>query len=147
MSGQRIVLMSLKEKPYRDIVCGRKLYEFRTRYTRDESVAFIYVTRDVKAVCGLVFFDRPIVGTDQEIAGLSENMNPGSYSYMMDYFSKGTGFAIPVKKVLEITPVPLEQIRQEVDGFVVPQSWYYLDTEGKENLLQVLKEKGEIDFL
>ena len=89
--SKRMVLMSLKEKPYRKILCGDKKYEFRTRYTKEESIAFIYVTKEVKAVCGIIFFDKPIIGIAEEIAQISEKENPGSYSYMIDYFKGGTG--------------------------------------------------------
>ncbi|MCH5251488.1 MAG: hypothetical protein J1F22_00820 [Lachnospiraceae bacterium] len=144
MSEKRLVLMSLKEKPWREILSGKKKYEFRTRYTASETIAFIYVSREVKAVCGIIFFGKPVIGSAEEISRLSEEINPGSYSYMMEYLSKGTGYAIPVKKVVEIKPISLETIRQKAERFVVPQSYYYLDTEKKKKLLEVLVELGEI---
>ncbi len=42
---KRYVLMSLREKPYKEILSGKKKYEYRTRYTNNETVVFIYVSQ------------------------------------------------------------------------------------------------------
>ncbi len=145
MNSKRIVLMSLKEKPYEKILAGKKPYEFRTRYVKGETIAFIYVTGKVKKVKGIIYFDKPIVGRAEEISQLSEDINPGSYPYMMEYFKKGTGYAIPVKKIVEIEPISLDKLRKSFEGFVVPQSYYYLDMEEKRDLLEVIKKLGNVE--
>ncbi len=143
MEKKRFVLMSLREKPWRKIVSGEKRYEFRTRYPEAETMAFVYVTRAVKKLCGIILFDRPVAGTAEEISAISERENPGSYEAMMEYFFKGKGYAIPVRRVMEFAPVSLEEIREKFPDFVVPQSYYYLDVEGKERLLEFFMKKSQ----
>jgi len=144
---KRYVLMSLREKPYRKILSGEKKYEYRTRYTNQETVAFIYVSQSVKKVCGIIFFDKPIVGNTEEMSRFSEKHNPGSYSVMKEYFKKGTGYAIPVKKVIEFSPISLSKIKEHFPNFVVPQSYYYLDTQEKKELLEFLLREANLQSM
>lgn len=140
---KRYVLLSLREKPYKEILCGEKKYEYRTRYSNQETVAFIYVSQTIKKICGVILFDKPIVGNAEEISCLSEESKPGSHSVMKEYFKNGTGYAIPVKKVIEFVPISLNRIKSIFPNFVVPQSYYYLDTTEKRELLEfILKESG-----
>lgn len=143
----RYVLMSLREKPYKEILSGKKKYEYRTRYTNKETVAFIYVSQSVKKICGIIFFDKPIVGSTEEMSLFSEKHNPGSYSVMMDYFKKGIGYAIPVKKMIEISPISLSKIKDNFPNFVVPQSYYYLDTQEKKELLEFLLRESNLQSI
>lgn len=140
---RRCVLLSLKEKPYKEILSGEKKYEYRTRYSDEETVAFIYVSQTIKKICGVIFFDKPIIGTDEEISCLAEKYKPGSYSVMMEYLKNGIGYAIPVKKVIEFSPISLSKIQSNFPDFVVPQSYYYLDTKEKKDVLDfIINESG-----
>lgn len=132
-------LMSLREGPFNEIVAGTKKYEFRTRYLRVPTIAFIYVSGTVRSVKAVIEFDRPIIGSCKEIAAISEECKPGTYDSIMSYLRGKTGYAIPVKRVMPIKPVSLASLRTVFPGFVVPQSYYILNK--KPALLQYLIER------
>lgn len=121
------VLMSLREEYYDAIVKGEKTFEYRTRYLKGPSTAFIYISKTKKSIVAKIEFDSPIIGTAEEISSLAEKENPGCYNNMMDYFSKGTGYAIPILSITKIDEVKLEDLKKQFPNFVVPQSYYILD--------------------
>ena len=84
----------------------------------------------------------PIIGTDKEISEISEKERPGSYAGMMEYLQKGTGYAIPVLKLIEIEPVSLDELQKRFDSFVVLQSYYMLNR--KKYLLDYLLSRAHI---
>ncbi len=142
MDTNKYVLLSLQEKPYEEIKAGKKFFEYRTRYQKCPTIAFIYVSHKVKCIKAMIEFDEPIIGTDIQISSLSEKIKPGSYDGMMKYLSKGTGYAIPIRRFIEIEPVSLAELREKFGSFVVPQSYYMLNQ--KEELLKFLLEKKHL---
>lgn len=130
------VLMSLQEKYYNEIKAGKKQYEFRKRYCKGRTTAFIYISKKIKAIKGIITFDEPIYGSAEEISALSEKINPNSYSGMMDYLDKGKGYALPIIEICGIKEVSLEELRRRFKGFAVPQSYYLLNK--KPDLLHFL---------
>lgn len=138
----RYVLLSLREGPYNEIRSGVKKYEYRTRYLKEPTIAFVYVSQKVKAIKAFIEFDPPIVGSDKKISQLADQIKPGCYTIMMEYFKNGVGYAIPVNKMVEFEPISLEELRNRFPGFVAPQSYYLL--EKKEELLRFLLERAKV---
>lgn len=54
--------MLLSMKPYwRDkIMSGEKIYEYRTRFTDEEVIAFLYVSKPVYAVTGILYLGKKL---------------------------------------------------------------------------------------
>ena len=134
--NQHYILMSLLEQPFKDIVSGKKIYEYRTRYSKVPTTAFIYVSRTLRQICGVIDFDVPIIGASEEICKLAEKHQPGSSDNLMAYFRKGIGYAIPVKSARLIEAVDLSSLRELFPDFVAPQSYYLLNC--KRALLEYL---------
>lgn len=139
------VLLSLQEQPYLDIKSGVKIYEYRTRYQKVPTTAFVYVSHKVKKIMGIIEFDTPIIGSAEEISLISERIKPGSYDVMMEYMKNGVGYAIPVKQLTEIEPVTLEELRSRFKGFAVPQSYYLLNN--KKELLEFLLSRKHLNTI
>ena len=136
-------LMSLQEKYYNEIKAGKIRYEFRKRYCKGRTTAFIYVSKKIRAIKGIITFGEPIYGSSEEISALSERINPNSYSGMMDYLDKGKGYALPIIEICDIKEVSLEELRKNFKGFVVPQSYYLLNK--KPDLLRFLLDQKIIE--
>lgn len=133
------VLLSLLEEPYNQMLSGEKRYEYRTRYLKAPTTAYVYISRTKKKIVAKIEFDTPIIGTAEEIATLAEKEQPGHYDRKMEYFHGGTAYAIPIKKIIPLEEVSLEELRKVFPDFVVPQSYYILDK--KPELLNYLKSK------
>ena len=138
----KCVLMSLREEYYNAMLDGRKHYEYRTRYLKEASNAYIYISKTKKSIVAKIKFGEPIIGDAQTIATISEQEEPGSYNGMMDYLYNNIGYAIPIEEITPIEEVPLSELKHNFPNFVVPQSYYILDK--KPELLSFLKSKERI---
>ena len=138
----KCVLMSLREEYYDAILEGKKHYEYRTRYLKEESEAYIYISKTRKSIVAKIKFGEPIIADANTIALLAEHEEPGSYNGMMEYLYNNIGYAIPVEEIDPIEEVSLSELQQQFPNFVVPQSYYILDK--KPELLFFLDSKERV---
>lgn len=136
--NKKTLLLSLREEYYNKMLDGTKKYEYRTRYPKEETEAYIYISKTKKQIVAKIDFGKPIIGSKEEIANLSEKEDPGSYKDMLEYIHD-KGYAIPVEKITKIKPVSLEELKTKFKNFTPPQSYYILDK--KEDLLEFLKRR------
>jgi predicted transcriptional regulator len=135
----RTYLLSIKPDPFSALVDGRKKHEFRRKFSHiNEGFRVVfYVSRPVKAICGIGTFDKPVFAT---IARLIELIKTHRYSSPQNLkrYLEGLemGFALPIKKVKTIKPVLLEQIRAIIPGFNPPQSYCSLDSQKCSKLIR-----------
>ncbi len=139
----KCVLMSLREEYFIAMLEGRKNYEYRTRYLKEASDAYIYISKTKKSIVAKIRFGKPIVGDAKTIATIAEQEEPGSYNGMIEYLHNNIGYAIPIEEITLIEEVPLSELQQKFPDFVVPQSYYILDK--KPELLSFLEAKERID--
>lgn len=130
------MLMSLRETPHKNILSGKKTYEFRSRFTKGESLAFIYVSNTVREIQSVIYFGEAIRGNAEALSVFDNDTN--SFEGLDAYFHHGEGCAIPVKGIWRLNPIKLSTLKKHFDGFVVPQSYYWLDN--KPELLNMLLE-------
>lgn len=135
------VLLSLREEYFNQILAGIKKYEYRTRYLKEETVAYIYISKTLKKIIAKIEFGIPIVGTAKDIATIAEKEQPGCYKKMLDYMYNDIGYAIPIKKIVQIEEVSLKELKNNFSDFVPPQSYYILDK--KPELLKFLNSRCE----
>lgn len=139
----KCVLMSLREEYYNAMLDGRKHYEYRTRYLKEASDAYIYISKTKKSIVAKIKFGEPIIGDAQTIATIAEQEEPGSYNGMMEYLYNNIGYAIPIEEITPIEEVPLSELQQNFPNFVVPQSYYILDK--KPELLSFLESRERVE--
>ena len=139
----KCVLMSLREEYYDVMLEGRKHYEYRTRYLKEASDAYIYISKTKKSIVAKIKFGEPIIGDAQTIATIAEQEEPGSYNGMMEYLYNNIGYAIPIEEITPIEEVPLSELQQNFPNFVVPQSYYILDK--KPELLSFLESRERVE--
>lgn len=135
------VLMSLREEYYEAMLEGRKHYEYRTRYLKEESEAYIYISKTKKSIVAKINFGEPIIGDAKTIALIAEKEEPGCYNAMLEYLSNNIGYAIPIKKITPIEEISLNELQQQFPNFIAPQSYYILDK--KPELLSYLNKKNK----
>ena len=139
----KCVLMSLREEYYNAMLEGRKHFEYRTRYLKGASEAYIYISKTKKSIVAKIKFGEPIIGDANTIALIAEQEEPGSYNGMMEYLYNNIGYAIPVEEIVPIEEVSLNELQQQFPNFVVPQSYYILDK--KPELLSFLESRKRIE--
>ena len=50
----RITLMSIREEYYYEILKGEKHFEYRKKYCKEESLAYIYISKTKKEIVGKI---------------------------------------------------------------------------------------------
>ena len=75
----------------------------------------------VKCISGIIRFDTPLIDSPEE-----EEQKPGNCKPVIEYLSRyKLGYAIPNRKVTEITPVSLASLQSKYN-FTPPQAFLYL---------------------
>lgn len=137
--NKKTILLSLREEYFKQMVDGSKKYEYRTRFLKEETLAYIYISKTLKKIVAKIEFGKPIIGDAKTIATIAEKEQPGCYQDMIDYMYNNIGYAIPVKKIIPIEEINLDEIKKAFPDFAAPQSYYILDN--KPDLLEYLNNK------
>jgi len=138
------VLMSLREEYYNAMLDDRKHYEYRTRYMKEESEAYIYISKTKKSIVAKIKFGKPIIGDAKTIAAIAEQEEPGCYEKMLEYLYNNIGYALPIEEIIPIEEISLTELQQQFQNFVAPQSYYMLDK--KKELLSFLESRRKIEL-
>ena len=119
----RIMLLSFKPDVYRRVVTGEKIFEHRKVFPDEPVIAYLYVSAPVKAITGIMKLDNKI-----SIESWKEK-----YFYDLDAISRIDSYLEHHKYAMEITEfqetnsIPLDKLRQDISGFVVPQMYYFIE--------------------
>ena len=133
------ILLSINPEYVEKIFDGTKKYEYRKKFRKEKTKAFIYLSKTKKSICALIEFEKPIYATSPYISDIAENENEGSYGSMMEYLGvNSSGYAIPITKIYIIDDIPYATLKESF-GFVAHQS-YHLLNKGN-NLREFLEEK------
>lgn len=126
------IVMSLREKYFERMITRQKSFEFRKRYRKNNTFAFIYISKTKKSIIGAVRFGEPIIDNIEKIAEIAESESVSSYNGMLEYLEgKELGYAIPLKEVFRFKKVlSLVQLREQF-AFTPPQSYSLLKNEDK----------------
>lgn len=133
------VLMSLREEYYEVMLSGKKKYEYRTRYLKDVSDAYIYISKTKKSIVAKIRFAKPIIGNALDIACLALENEKGSFDDIKEYLHNDIGYAMEVLSITPIKEVTLKELQEKFPDFVAPQSYYILDK--KPELLEFLESR------
>jgi len=122
------VMLSLKPIYLQRMRQGKKKYEYRRKFVRKPTIAFIYANDPVQAVCAKVEFDPPIIGPIEYISQIAESEREGGGKSILEYMAGlKEGYAIPVKEVYDIELVAASELKKLRPQFRPPQSYIILD--------------------
>ena len=138
-------MISLKDEYFNRILDGIKKFEFRRSFAKSLSEPFlcvIYVSSPVKLVRGIIYFDKPIRGSVNDILDLAVKSNYPFVDGVKRYLEgKDECCALPVKSVRTLKePIPLEDLQKIHPNFRPPQSFYCLDKEQFIKLRNYIKD-------
>lgn len=134
------ILLSFKPFWYEKIKSGEKIFEYRKRFCDEPVMAFIYVSRPVMAVTGIVMLDRRIPLDEWKKKYKDDE---AIYDRVCD-FAERNNYVMPVKEFIPTTSITLKEIQHSIPNFIAPQMYYNL--EENSDLLNLLEEKiSEVD--
>lgn len=138
----RTILLSFDANTFEMLEAGKKKFEYRKHLPKDEFVAFFYVSNPVKAITGKAFFgQRELLSTWMDkYADRPKEIRERIKEYLSD-----CRYVVPIKQFQKTTRIPLDKLRNDVPGFIVPRMYYYLDgTRLMSYLEKTLIPEGEI---
>ena len=136
-----VLLMSFWPEVYEKIIEQKKLVEYRRRMPMECEYAFMYVSKPVKSICGIIQF-----GTKHKLSDWEKYyINDSQIMMRISEFKEKYNYGSEIISVYKIKPIKLADLREHVKGFVAPQSYIILDN--KPELFEYIKNnlvlKGE----
>ena len=119
------LFLSFRSEYYKPLLYGLKKYEYRKRFCSEEVRAYLYLSGKSRVVIGILELGMPI--------RLDKTRNDYiKYPSVLDrvdrYILNGNINAIPIKSLsLFEKPITLDEIKEEIPGFMPPQMYYVLD--------------------
>ena len=117
----RKMLLSFKPSVYDKIYAGIKIFEHRRNFPNEPIMAYMYVSKPVRAITGIVMLDN-----SDAVARIQE-------------YQKFYRYAMEITEFQETNSISLDDLKKDIDGFVVPQSYIYLDNNPR--LLKYIEER------
>ena len=132
----RTMLLSFKPSVYEKIRTGIKIFEHRRSFPNEPIKAYMYVSSPICAITGIVYLGRRHELKDWEREFASDKDAVERIKKYRELFI----YAMEIVEFQETTEISLSQLRTDIEGFIAPQMYYYLD--GKP-LLTYLEDKLE----
>ena len=119
----RTMLLSLRTDVYKKVISGVKIYEHRKVFPDEPVKAYIYVSSLMKAICGIMYLSNKTsllewkeqYKEDKECVARIE-----------EYLPKHK-VAMEINKFENTNAIPLEQLKKDVEKFIVPQMYYFIE--------------------
>lgn len=104
-----------------------KLIEYRRTFPNDCKYAYMYITKPVKAIGGIVYFGKKhnLYDWKKQYSNntiISDRIN----SYIQSY-----RYGMEIIGFQKIKPITLDELRKNVEGFTAPQSYLLLENNKK----------------
>lgn len=118
-------VMSFWPKIYDKIVDQIKLVEYRRIFPKDCKMAYMYISKPVKAICAIIYFGKihSLYDWQQEFIDYPEIQLRIKRSLKKENYRYGA----EISAIQKIKPISLEELRNSVPNFVAPQSYLLLE--------------------
>lgn len=138
----KTMLLSFKPSVYENIKAGVKIFEHRRTFPNELIKAYMYVSSPVCAITGIVYLGKrhELKAWEQQYEN-DEDALLRIHKYMESY-----NYAMEVMEFQETTEIPLSQLRADIEGFVAPQMYYYLDNKPLLEYIEKNLENKEINI-
>lgn len=137
----RTMLLSFKADVYKKVLSGEKIYEHRKVFPDGPIKAYLYVSNPVKAIVGIMYLNNK---TSIETWKEKYEYDLAAVSRIEEYL-KQHRYAMEITEYRNTNEISLYRLRDELDNFVVPQMYYFIDdTELLTYLEKNLHEDGVV---
>ena len=130
----RTILLSLKPDVYDNVKKGRKIYEHRKVFPNETIKAYIYISRPVQALAGVMILGNRTALNEWK----KKYCYDGDAQKRINEYLKKYKFAMEIQEFQDTTQIQLKKIKNDFPKFVIPQMYYFIDDT---DLLKYLEEK------
>lgn len=104
-----------------------KLIEYRRTFPNDCKYAYMYITKPVKAIGGIVYFGKKHDLDDWK----KQYSNNTIISDRINSYIQSYRYGMEIIGFQKINPITLDELRKNVEGFTAPQSYLLLENNKK----------------
>lgn len=118
-------VMSFWPKIYEKILSQEKLIEYRRNFPKDCSMAYMYISKPVKAICAIIYFENIHSLYDWE---KEYSENPDIQIRVKNSLeNENYRYGAEIAAIQKISPISLDELRRNIPNFVAPQSYILLE--------------------
>lgn len=131
----RKMLLSFKPNVYKKIYEGVKIFEHRRNFPNEPIMAYMYVSKPVRAITGIVYLSNrhELIDWERQFSYDSQALQ------RIEEYKKSYRYAMEIVEFQETNKISLDDLKRDLPNFVVPQSYIYLDNNTE--LLKYIDEK------
>lgn len=129
----RTMLLSLKPEVFRNVQSGKKIYEHRRVFPDEPIKAYIYISRPIQALAGIMYLGNKVNIEDWK-EKYKEDVD--AQIRIEDYLQHHK-VAMEIQRFQNTSSIALVDIKKVFPNFLIPQMYYYLDDHP---LLQFLED-------
>lgn len=134
---ERKIFLSFRQEFFRPILYDIKKYEYRKRFCKEPTTAYLYLSSPVQEVIGIMELGTPLFIQDEI---LKYNKNTPIYNRIQKNIDNGELFAIPIKSLqLYKKPISIRKLKELEPNFSVPQC--YLNIENFPKIFDFLNKQ------
>lgn len=119
----RQMLLSMQPFWFEKVMSCEKIYEYRNRFPNEEIKAYIYVSSPVQAIAGILYLGKRIEVKEWK----RQYYDDKETSERIEKYIDKNKYAIPVCSLQKIENITVNMMKDRVDKFIIPESYYYLD--------------------
>lgn len=134
----RTMLMSLREDVYKKVLSGEKIYEHRKVFPDEPVKAYIYVSKPVQAICGVMYLSNKTSLLDWR----EKYKDDAAAVKRIDDYLPIYKFGMEINRFENSKPIPIADLRQNLDKFIIPQMYYFIEDS---ELLKYIEANIELD--
>lgn len=134
------MLLSFKPDVFKSICSGEKIFEHRRVFPNEPIEAYIYISRPVQAIGGIVRLGNKVNISKWKQTYSHDPEAVKRIDKYLDHYS----VAMEIQRFQNTTQIPLSEVKKFFPNFLIPQMYYYLDGNPLLTYLQEnLKPVGE----
>lgn len=129
------MLLSFKPNVYKKIYEGVKIFEHRRNFPNEPIMAYMYVSKPVRTITGIVYLSNrhELIDWERQFSYDSQALQ------RIEDYKKSYRYAMEIVEFQETNKISLDDLKRDLPNFVVPQSYIYLDNNTE--LLKYIDEK------
>ena len=138
------IFLSFRPEFFKPILYGMKKYEYRKRFSKEETTAFLYLSSPIQQVVGIIEFGKPLYA--EELLKLYGNKTD-THKRLLRCLQNKEHCVVPIESLqLFKEPISMKELKDIDSNFKAPRSYYNL-----ENFLDIFeflksRELYEIEF-
>lgn len=128
----KTMLLSLKYDVYKRVLSGEKIYEHRKVFPNEPIKAYLYVSSPMKSICGIMYLSNKTSLLNWK----KQYRNDKECIKRIDNYLTQYKFGMEINRFENTNAIHLRQLREDLEKFIVPQMYYFIDNSELLNYLE-----------